>query len=229
MAISGKDLSSGIEGESVFTLVGAQGFTKEQCDQLIQMFQSLQGTHISSSEPIAAANLAGMRHALFFLTSLLSNLTKTPWILDSGFTQHMTFEIHLLHDLRVFLTPLLVNFANSCKVKAYDVGNILLSPGMKLSNVLHVLDFKHNLLSVSQFVNDMNYNLLFTKAGCILQAPLMRKEPLFGETTTGLYVLKYDTSILGIHSIKSPVSASFSSSSRYRLPGSLSCVSLVCL
>ncbi|XP_019231650.1 PREDICTED: uncharacterized protein LOC109212458 [Nicotiana attenuata] len=152
MAIPGRNLSSGMAGESVSTLVGAQGFTKEQCDQLIQMFQSLQGTPTASSESIGAANLAGM----------------------------------------------------------------------KLSNVLHVPDFNHNLLSVSQFVSDMNYDLLFTKAGCILQAPLMRKEPLFGETTAGLYVLKDDTSTLGIYSIKSPISASFSSSSRRRLPGSLS-------
>lgn len=47
-------------GESVSTSVGTQGFIKEQCDQLIQIFQSLQGTPITSSEPIAVANVAGM-------------------------------------------------------------------------------------------------------------------------------------------------------------------------
>lgn len=36
-AICENDLTSGIVGDTVSTLVASQGFTKEQCDQLIQM------------------------------------------------------------------------------------------------------------------------------------------------------------------------------------------------
>ncbi|OIT34576.1 hypothetical protein A4A49_54445 [Nicotiana attenuata] len=183
-----------VGGDIASTLVSSQGFTKEQCDQLIQMFQSVQGASASFFESSATANLAGIHHACFVFTSFLSKLTNVPWILDTGATQHMTFDKSLLHGIRALPFPLLVNLANSSKVKAYSIGSLHLSPELKLDHVLYVPAFKHNLLSVSQLVHQLPFDILFTKGGCILQAPSLRKDQLFGKAAAGLYVLKDNTS-----------------------------------
>lgn len=108
----------------------------------------------------------------------------------------MTFDRSLLHDIRVLPSHLLVNLANSYKVKACSVRSLHLSHGLKLHNVLHVPTFKHNLLSVSLLVRQINFDLSFTKDGCVLQEPSMRKGPHFGEAAAGLYLLRDNTSKL---------------------------------
>lgn len=41
-AATEQEITNGVAANSVSTLVSSEGFTKEQCDQLIQMFQSMQ-------------------------------------------------------------------------------------------------------------------------------------------------------------------------------------------
>ncbi|XP_060183317.1 uncharacterized protein LOC132613313 [Lycium barbarum] len=207
-----------VSADAISTLITAQGFSKGQCEQLIHMFKSMQGrSKGSNSESIATANLAGTNHACLLFTSFLSKITNSPWILDTGATQHMTFKKNLLHDIRVLPSPISVHLANSHKVKAYSMGSLVLTPELDLHGVLYVSDFTQRQLK---------FDLLFTEDGCILQEPSLRKGSVFGDATGGLYMLRENTSTLDSKATKYvvPVS-SISVKNKSRILGSSPCFS----
>lgn len=126
------------------------------------MFQLMQGgPGINNSEVIASANLAGMHYGCHIYTFFYSNLTHFTWIIDSGTSQHITFERSLLHNVLELACPVLVILSNSYKVKVFYVGSLYLTPDFGLHNVLLVPAFKHNLLSVSQLCTQFDYMPLF--------------------------------------------------------------------
>lgn len=174
------------------------------------MFQSVQNGG-STSNPVASpsANLAGIHFACHFFTSLFSPLTLIPWIIDSGASQYMTYQKHLLHNITVLSPPILVSLPNSSKVKVHYIRSIFLTPKFELHHVLFVPCFSSNLLSVYQLCYQFNCDLLFNKFGCAIQVPSKKRDQIFGKAASGLYVLKDNTRQLESRSIKphTPVSS----------------------
>nr|XP_016473998.1 PREDICTED: uncharacterized protein LOC107795808 [Nicotiana tabacum] len=148
------------------------------------------GQGVSSDfEANVTANMAGMIAALYAFSSHLNKLHNNPWILDTGATQHMTYDISLLHDTKELSRPVYVNLPNGYKVKAIGIGKLLIPPNLILINVLYVPSFKHSLISVQQLCTQLDCLLIFSKFGCYIHAPSLKKLQVFGETTDGLYVL----------------------------------------
>ncbi|KAG5612858.1 hypothetical protein H5410_024139 [Solanum commersonii] len=134
-----------ISVDTFSTLVAGQGFSREHCNQLIHMFQTVhESSEGSNSGDNSKANPYSIHHA--------------------------------------------------CLVKAFSMGSLVLNSKLVLHDVFYVPDFAHNLLSVNLLVKQIDLDLLFTKNGCILHEPSMRKGPVFGDAAGGLYVLKDDTS-----------------------------------
>ncbi|XP_075086203.1 uncharacterized protein LOC142168926 [Nicotiana tabacum] len=102
----------------------AYGFSKEQYQHLMSLFQQTHispGAHSSSSdENIGYANFAG--------------LGKISWILDSGSTNHMTFNKQFLHNLQPLPKPYLIALPNGYKVKVISTGSLLLRRDIALHN-----------------------------------------------------------------------------------------------
>lgn len=69
-------------------------------------------------------------------------------------------------------------------------GSVPILPKLTLENMLHVPDFKYNLLSIHILCSQYNCNLLFTLSCCVLQDPLIRNTQVFGEIREGLYLLQ---------------------------------------
>lgn len=107
--------------------VPGHGFSKEQYQYLINLFQQ---AHISlpfqsegsSGENAAFANFAGAFSCSVFSVDgysvcAHSQSDKSPWILDSGATSHMTPHKHILHNLQPLTRPYLITLPNRYKVK----------------------------------------------------------------------------------------------------------------
>lgn len=99
-------------GSSSGTVTYSHGFTKEQCDQLIQMLQSVQpNTHVApGSEINVTANFAGISAAMHAFTSCFSSIIFNTWIIDSGASQNMTFDKTLLHDIKELTIPVFLTY-----------------------------------------------------------------------------------------------------------------------
>ncbi|KAH0683839.1 hypothetical protein KY289_021591 [Solanum tuberosum] len=116
-----------ISADTLSTLVAGQGFSREQCNQLIHMFQTMHGSsEASNSGDNSKANPFGIHHACLVLRrSFLSKVTNSPWILDSGATQHLTYNKSLLHNLTTLPFPIYANLANSQQVKTFSMGSLV--------------------------------------------------------------------------------------------------------
>lgn len=109
-------------------------------------------------------------------------------------TQDMTFDKTLMHNIKVFSVPRLVNLPNTYKVQVTCSGSIHLSSDYELHNVLFVPAVSHNLLSVYQLCHQDNCMMLFAKFGYFLRDLSVWRVRIFGEEKAGLYVLKDNTS-----------------------------------
>ncbi|KAH0678654.1 hypothetical protein KY284_019739 [Solanum tuberosum] len=85
-----------VSRNTMSTLVNSQGFSKEQCENLIHMFQSVhaEGSNHSGSYADVNANMA-----------------------DTGASQHMTYDKSLLNDIKQLSKPISVRLPNAYRVK----------------------------------------------------------------------------------------------------------------
>lgn len=122
----------------------AQGhfFTEQQYQQILNMLNK--PTSSDNADNIAG-NMAGM-------TSLLSNNFACEWIIDTGSSHHITPYKELLTTFR---TPRDQNSSRfqvptGGRAEITSIGDAMILGSYMLENVLHVPDFKFNLLSVSK-------------------------------------------------------------------------------
>lgn len=172
VALAEEGSSEGVGENNFSTVLRSQGFTKEQCEQLINMFQSVQvgAPSASSSDVVASANFAGNQTNVHVYIGSFSSHSFTPRIIDSGATQHITFDKSLLHNIKDFSVPRLVNLPNSYKVKVIYAGSIFFTPDFVLHNILFIPTFHHNLLLEHQLCYHDNCILIFCKFSYFFQA-----------------------------------------------------------
>ncbi|OIT04028.1 hypothetical protein A4A49_64284, partial [Nicotiana attenuata] len=131
--------------------------TKEQYGQLVNLLQHFQlgndAENSNNSNPTNAVNFLGIVVCTssidFDKLSCRCFKSKTDaWILDSGASNHITFNKSILSDIITLPYPLLVVLPNGYKVKVTEIGNVKLAPEITLYKVLHIPSFKFNLISV---------------------------------------------------------------------------------
>lgn len=133
------------------------GHTAEQHQQLLSM---LSGVHVSEGENnsnnMSSVNFTGITSCHTGITScnvsinsdanctcLSSYLTKeNPWILDSGASEHMTYDQTLSQSLEHLPKPHLITLPNGYKVEVKLARSICLHPQITIHNVLFVPSFK---------------------------------------------------------------------------------------
>ncbi|XP_070002102.1 uncharacterized protein [Nicotiana sylvestris] len=124
----------------------AHGFTKEQYQHLLTLFQQVQmsntSTHDASNmDQSAFAHFAGLfsKYAVDSKVSHVcasSQLGVNPWILDIGATNHMTPHKHLLFNVQSLIKPFLVTLPNGYKAKVVSTGSLYFRHDMILLHVL---------------------------------------------------------------------------------------------
>jgi len=119
------------------------------------------------------------------LLSHRCNFDRDEWLLDSGATNHMTFDPV---DISHYSPPRRTSIANANGVVSpvTGVGSITLSPSLQLSNTLLIPSLSHKLLSVSQITIDLNCVVLIFADFCLIQ-DILTKEIIRCGTKRGGY------------------------------------------
>lgn len=92
------------------------------------------------------------------------NLCSNTWILDSGATNHVVCSLDFLVDYRL-ANGAEVHLPNGQCITVTHIGNVELSNGLWLKEVLHIPSFQFNLISVSKLIQDTSCELVFMSEG----------------------------------------------------------------
>lgn len=119
-------------------------FTSAQYAKIVKMFGAYKVQY--SSE--AAVNMVGTAAALYH---------SSFWIIDSGANEHMVGDYKLLQRSQSMVSsPTSVRLPNGSKALVHRIGSVVLTESITLDHVLHIPDFRFNLLSISKFTKDHN-------------------------------------------------------------------------
>ncbi|CAL8118660.1 unnamed protein product [Prunus armeniaca] len=113
---------------------------------------------------------------------------KSAWIIDSGATDHMTFDPGELISPKSS-TPSVVSNANGTPSSVFGEGSLSLSTSLHLDSKLLVPSLDHNLLSVAQLTTTMGCAVTFWSNHCVLQDILTGKMIGCGTQRGKLYYL----------------------------------------
>ena len=94
---------------------------------------------------------------------------STPWIIDSGASDHMISFSHLFHTYNPCSGHEKICIADGSYSTIVGKGLINLSKNISLKNVLHVPKLTCHLLSISKLSKDSNYRVIFSKFDYIFQ------------------------------------------------------------
>ncbi|WCJ22400.1 Retrovirus-related Pol polyprotein from transposon RE1 [Euphorbia peplus] len=93
---------------------------------------------------------------------------KGAWVVDSGATTHMTYDMNMLYDVRPLSDPKKM-YLPSGEVKLVELmGKVDVVPGFTLMQVLYVPTFHFHLMSVSQLLQDQQVKVQFVDDKCVL-------------------------------------------------------------
>ena len=101
------------------------------------------------------------------LTDSSSGIAHFTWILDTGASFHMTGDPTLLVDIKS-VDGASIHLPDGTVTRATQVGTLVLSDRLSLSNVLFVPQLKVNLISLYRILKDKSYVALLTDQLCIL-------------------------------------------------------------
>lgn len=118
----------------------------------------------------ATGFMAGNRFCFF------TSINNNTWIVDSGASDHITYDLSLLQKVRSIQDHCYITLPNGKKAQIRNTGSMTLSPDLILRDVLHIPDFQFNLLSISKLTKQYSANVVFTPEFCLLQGPLYRRQ-----------------------------------------------------
>ena len=106
---------------------------------------------------------SGNFHSAFSTSTISSNNT---WIIDSGATDHMTFDSQKFSHHSSTETCS-VSYADGTPTPVNGAGSLSLTPSLHLSSILHVPTLSNNLLSISQITKSLNCIVTFWPTHCV--------------------------------------------------------------
>ena len=93
-------------------------------------------------------------------THTSSTSPNSPWTLDSGATDHITSSLKWFQYFSK-IKPITIKLPNGSSVISQYSGTICFSSSLILHNVLYVLDFTFNLISISRLIFTSSCKLIF--------------------------------------------------------------------
>ena len=117
-----------------------------------------------------AAEDQPMEEQLFVASCFATNTTTESWLIDSGCTNHMTYDRELFKELDE-TTISKVRIGNGALIAVKGKGTVAIEghSGLKLiSDVLYVPEINQNLLSVTQLL-EKGYKVLFEDKNCVIK------------------------------------------------------------
>ena len=131
---------------------------------LQKMFHQSQQIPGNSTSMIGTGSLAQKGN---FLRALNVKRKKhSPWIVDSGASDHMTGDATILDNYSPCNGNLTVRIADGSLSKVAGTGSVVISKDLNLTSVLLVPNLDCNLLSISKLTQEKNCVTKFFKNGC---------------------------------------------------------------
>ena len=142
-------------------------FSKEQMEILQKMFHQSQQIPGNSTSMIGTGSLAQKGN---FLRALNVKRKKhSPWIVDSGASDHMTGDATILDNYSPCNGDLAFRIADGSLSKVAGTGSVVISKDLNLTSVLLVPNLDCNLLSISKLTQEKSCVTKFFKTGCEFQ------------------------------------------------------------
>ena len=101
----------------------------------------------------------------------------------------MTYDARPLLDIRVLQEKPKITLPNGELSEITHMGRVIIDNKLVLKNILLVLTFKYNLLSVPKLTRDNNCFVVFYSTLCIIQNLVTKKILAIGEEHKGLHFL----------------------------------------
>nr|KYP74868.1 Retrovirus-related Pol polyprotein from transposon TNT 1-94 [Cajanus cajan] len=114
----------------------------------------------------------------------------TEWIIDTGATNHMTYDKNMFTHLSPNSPVSVIINANGISSPVLGIGAVSISPSLTISNVFFVPSLNCNLLSVSQLTKSHNCAFSFFPTYCTLQNIHTQEKIGSGKRREGLYYLE---------------------------------------
>lgn len=110
-------------------------------------------------------------------------------MLDFGASEHMTFDLSILRNIKALTIHVNVILRNSRRVKATHTEKVIVHPKLTLNTILLVPYFKFNLLSVHRLCTQFKSIITFSDSSCFLHGFFFRRPLVLGDVKAGLYLL----------------------------------------
>ncbi|KAJ9540324.1 hypothetical protein OSB04_026830 [Centaurea solstitialis] len=134
------------------------GLSVDQYTKLVEYFGGTSDTsNAEHVDTLPTANMAGKATSL------------NTWIIDSGASEHITFDGAILENQTRSGDEMAVKIPNGEPIPVMSVGNTSLPNELKIDNVLNIPAFKCNLLSVSKLTKALRCALIFFPDFCVIQ------------------------------------------------------------
>jgi len=160
-----------------------------------------QRDHIKPGEILSLANTADSlptseNTGMMFSTSTVQD---TSWIIDSGATDHMTYNKSLFQYMTSRSKEKVLT-ANGEFTPVIGAGSIALTPNLSLHNCLLVPALSNHLLSISQITEELDCIVLMFPTFCLLQD--IRTQVIIGHGTKRKGIYYVDDVALGhVHQV----------------------------
>lgn len=166
-------------------------FTPQQLEQLAKLVPQLSMGQVKSSDTDDELD----EHFSGMVSCLNAQSQPTEWIVDSGASDHMAYNLASLQNCVPFSDNSKINMPTGDNVVIFHIGKVSLAPGLVLDKVLCVPAFKHNLLSVHKLLADNNCTIQFYDTYCTIIDCETQKIRAVGTARNGLYYISTDTSV----------------------------------
>lgn len=115
--------------------------TSKQLEQLLKMLPSVGVYAHTRSQDMSDIDspFSGM------VSCNTVQVHTNEWIVDSGATDHMTYSLSLLTNVKVSSSQCTIKLPTGVIASITHVGEVVLKNGLKLKGVLYVPTFNHNL------------------------------------------------------------------------------------
>ncbi|OIT33381.1 hypothetical protein A4A49_64066, partial [Nicotiana attenuata] len=125
-----------------------------------EKYKQLVGLLNKSTIGDCSSNMAG-------IASLICSASVEEWIVDSGATHHTTHKKEILSNVREMTEHSGVQLPIGNKADIKHTGSTVVLGNKSVDNVLHVPDFKFNLLSVSKLTKQLRCSVNFYPVFCL--------------------------------------------------------------
>jgi hypothetical protein len=118
--------------------------------------------------PTPSANLAG--NIPSHSCNLIPPSNSFDWVIDNGASDHMTSIPSILKTSHEVCNTNPIKLPTVEVVPITNIGSVKLSPTVTIANVLYIIDFKFNFLSISKVTCALNcFAIFFLLLLCLLE------------------------------------------------------------